>query len=197
MRGTNRWWILLLAVVLLATSACTENDLDESEASVVLEILGINNPPVTGEVELGTCSITMSLQCLDNNNCPEGEVCILPPPGGGCEITDWTVNVANKPLNEAGMETPFNDIVVRRVLASYTNLDGSLYAPDRWIPVGATIEANSMGGMTFAPIAFDDLTVDNTTINVRLGFDALTVSGEDVEVAGGQGTQLFIEDCIP
>jgi hypothetical protein len=197
MRGTNRWWILLLAVVLLAASACTENDLDESEASVLLEVLGVSNPPVTGEVELGTCSITVSLTCLDNNNCPEGEVCILPPGGSVCEITDWTASLANKPLNEAGMESPFNDIVVSRVVASYLNLDGSAYAPDRSIPVGATIQANSIGTIAFAPIAFDDLTADNTTINVVLGFDAVTVSGEDVEVAGGQGTQLFIEDCIP
>jgi len=198
MRGTNRWWILLLAVVLLAATACTENDLDESEASVVLEILGISNPEVQGDTGgAGQCTGDPSIPCLDNQICADNQAGTCDFPDALCTVTDWTVSVANQPLNDAGLESPFNDIVVISVIISYFNLDGSNYAPDRTVPIGATIRAGSIGTMTFAPIAFDDISTDNTTVNLILAFDAVTVSGEDVEVAGGNGAQLFIEDCIP
>jgi hypothetical protein len=198
MRGTNRCWILLLAVVLLAATACTENDLDESEASVVLEILGISNPEVQGDTGgAGQCTGDPTIPCLDNQTCIDNQAGVCDFPDAACTVTDWSVSVANRPLNDAGLDSPFNDIVVISVVISYLNLDGSNYAPDRTVPIGATVTAGSVGTVTFAPIAFDDISTDNTTVNLVLGFDAVTVSGEDVEVAGGNGAQLFIEDCIP
>jgi hypothetical protein len=95
------------------------------------------------------------------------------------------------------VESPFNDVVVNAITVSYVTLAGGAYAPTRIIPIGQTLEANGQGTLTFAPIAFDDLTVDNTTVNVVMRFNAETVSGNAVETVGGNGTQLFIEDCIP
>lgn len=195
MRGRNRWWILVLAVVVLGITACTENDLDESEANVVLEITGINNPAVTGDIGAGTCSLNAAIICLDNSDCVDQAA-------GFCEfalctVADWVVDVRNQPLNEGGMESPFNDIVVSSVRLTYLNIDGSSYAVDSIVPLSATIEANGTGVISFAPIAFNDLTTDNTTINVLFAFVAQTVAGQAVNIAGGTGAQLFIEDCLP
>jgi len=52
MRGKNRWWILWLAAAVLVAPACSENDLDESDADVILEVMGFSAPAVTGEVVL-------------------------------------------------------------------------------------------------------------------------------------------------
>jgi hypothetical protein len=186
----------MLAVALLGVAACTENELDESDADVILEILGITNPSVTGQVELGTCSVSGN-DCLTIDDCPIGEFCDLPVVPGECLITEWSVSLSNKPLNEGGVETPFNDIVVNTVTITYTTQGGAMYAPARTVQLGTVIQASSNGTVTFAPITFDDLSADNTTINLGLLFSADTVSGNAVSVFGGTGAQLFIEDCIP
>jgi len=51
--------------------------------------------------------------------------------------------------------------------------------------------------LSFAPIAFDDLFADNTTVNLGLTFNAVTVAGQDVDVAGGVNSKLSIEGCLP
>ncbi len=194
MRGPNRRWILLLAMVLLAGAGCTENDLDESEADVLLEILSVTNPPITGEAEFGNCSVSVALQCLDNNNCPEGEVCILPPGGSECVITEWSVTFANKPLSSGASTTPYNDVVVENLTLTY---DDGAYAGAQVLAIGQVIEADSTGTITFFPIAIDEVAADNTTVAVGMTFTAKTVTGLSVFVAGGTGSQLLIEDCLP
>jgi hypothetical protein len=182
-------------------SSCTENDLDESEADVVLEILGITNPAVTGNVGTSTCSIS-GADCVVDADCQVGQnggVC-LPPPTGTCLVSDWTVNFVNKPLSAGGVETPFNDIVVSSVTIAYVNLDGTPYGPPpRTFAVGSTIEADSQGTGQFQPIAFQDIGVDNTTIALVLSFNAQSVAGHKVDVVGlgTAGVQLSIEDCAP
>ena len=197
MRGRNRWWILGLAVVLLGAPACTENNLDESEANVILEILGVNNPEVTGDIGAGSCSLNPAIICLDNSDCVDQLAGFCEFPNALCTVADWVVDMANQPLNEGGATSPFNDVVIYSVTLTYVNIDGSPYAAPRIVPINATIQAGATGSVSFAPIAFDDLTVDNTTVNVLMTFVAQTVSGHAVTIAGGTGAQLFIEDCLP
>ena len=96
----------------------------------------------------------------------------------------------------------FNDIIVSSVTMSYTLTDGvTPYGAGGifLVPLSATIPANSTGSIVFAPIGFDELFAggDNTTINVSIAFSAITVAGQTVNIAGGTGAQLFIEDCLP
>ena len=192
----KKWCVLLLAALALAATACTSNDVDESEADSVLEVLTIDNPPVTGEINNGTCSIS-GTECLTNDNCPDFETCIPPIVAGECVVTEWSATVANKPLNEGGDVTPFNDITVTSVTISYTNPDGSTYAPTRTIPVSATIEAGATAQLTFFPIALGDLAASGVTVYVQLDFNAESVVGNEVETAGLGGEQLVIGTCAP
>ena len=193
MRGRNRWWILWLAVVLLAVPACTENDLDESDSDVVLEVVNATTPPVTGDVVLGTCSLS-GTDCLTTDNCPEGEVCNLPPPGSSeCLIPQWSFNLANRPWSSGAIESPYNDVVMDRVDVVYTWSDASVTTGSIGL-AGVTIPANGQVNVSFYPIGTDDFLFDDTIVNLGLRFLGDTIAGQDVDFVAN--AQLFIEDCM-
>jgi hypothetical protein len=192
MRGRNRWWILWLAAVLLLAPACTENDLDDSDSDVVLEVVTSSTPPVTGEVQLGSCSLSGN-ECLTSDNCPEGETCILPPPGSSeCLIAEWNFNLANQPLSEGAIESPYNDIVMNRVEIDYNWSDGSTATTVIGLG-GVTVPANGTASVTFYPIAQENFLFDDTTVALDMNFVGQTIAGQDV--ARSAAAELFIEDC--
>ena len=198
MRRPNRWWILCALAVMLAVPACTENNLDESDADVILQILGVVNPPI--ESEPGECQNDTSKICqndgdcpLDNTGTPTGP-CILPLEA--CTISEWSVSMLNSPLNEGGSEGPFNDIVVISLDLMY-DWDDALGVPgdptSASIPVGQTILAGSGGTVNFFPIAVQDIAADQTTVSVTMVFRGQTVSGH--AVASATGALLSIQNC--
>ena len=200
MRNSNRWWMICMLAALLVVSGCTDNSLDESEADVILKVLGISDPVV--EAELGECQNDSSIQCgvdgdcpLDNLNNPTGPCILSPEP---CTISEWSISMANEALNSSGSVSPFNDVVVDSVVISYDWESGVPVTPDRTVILGQVIEAGASGSVSFFPITFGDLVEDNTTVGLTFQFKAFTISGHNpVMVFGGQGNDLFIENgCV-
>jgi hypothetical protein len=182
---------------LLAVPACTENDLDEGDQDVVLEITSFNTPPVTGEIELGFCQLTPAIDCLNNNNCPIGDICVLPPGGGECLITPWTLGLTNMPLSEGAGESPFNDVLVHSVDITYDWSPLAIPTFTRTIGLGGVaIPAAGSGTVTFFPITFNDIAADDTGVDLIMRFNASTVAGIGVNMPPAT-VLLLIDDCIP
>jgi len=196
MRKSIRWWMVALVALLLLVPSCTSNNLDESDADVILKVLSINNPKVEGE--LGTCQGDNSKECENDGDCPpiDGEPtgpCLLPPEP--CTITEWSVTMENEALNPNGEASPYNDIEVLNVAISYVWATGD-QTPTRHVDIGKVIEAGSTGSVSFFPITPADLVADNTSVELKFTFNAQTISGHHpVSVFGGQGDTLIIENC--
>ena len=198
MRRANRWSILCAVVVLLAVPSCTENDLYESEADVVLQILSVTSPPI--ESDDGECQNDTSIICnvdgdcpLDSTGAPTGP-CVLPLEP--CTITEWSLSLLNSPLNEGGGSSPFNDIIVQTIEFTYDWDDLLGVDPDpstATIPIGQTILANGGGTISFFPISVQDVAADETTVSVTMVLRGVTVAGH--EVANATGALLSIENC--
>jgi len=166
----------VLAAVLLAAVACTGNALDNgSSPDVVIEVVTLENSPVTGQAAEGVCTL---------------------------EVVDWTATIANLPKNSlaGGESVPYNDVLMRDVTIEYYDFDDNdranlLFGP-RVVGLGdVAIPADSTNSISFAPIAFQDLeTVQlGSTLNLVLTFRAITVEGTSIRDAVDR--QLFIEDC--
>ena len=196
MRRPNRWWVVCTLAVLLAVPACTENDLDEGDQDVVLEITSFNTPPVTGEIELGFCQLSPAIPCLNNNNCPIGDVCDLSVISGECNIPAWSFGLANLPLSEGASESPFNDVILNNLVIFYDWPDPIVDFSRTIGLFGVVIPAGGNGTIQFPPISTADLIDDDTAVSLTLTIDARTVAGIDVNMPPAQGT-LFIADCIP
>ena len=202
MRGFKKLsWISLLGLALLVVPGCTDSDLDDPDTgNVVLEILNIDNPAITGDEELGTCTNpdpgvpASGRECLTNFDCPEGEFCDLPASPEGCTITEWTANMANVPKTDLATTQPFNDMVVKYVDITYRWADGE--ESERTANLGVTIPAGSTASATFWPITPELLRMDTTTVQLDMRFHAQTLDGEDVNDARS-GSELFIENCLP
>jgi hypothetical protein len=196
MRKSRALWLLVGAVGLLGL-ACTGNDLDDGDtADVVLLVTQMQTGPVSGQAEVGTCSITTAVQCLDNSDCPINEACILPIAGAECTIPEWQLQLVNKPKSEKATFSPFSDIELRSIDTVYTDPISGALLFTRSFPISGLVNANNgTASVAFEPITFNDLTVDNTTLNLSAVVRGQTVGGDGVEAIFG--AQLFIEDCIP
>lgn len=166
--------IATLAALLTVAGACTSDTLDNGGgADVIMEILVLDNPPVTATLDEAT------------------QVCTF-------TIEDWNVDIANEPKNALAL-APFNDLVLIRVVINYTWLSGpggGLSTPQRIVGLGGvTIPAATSGQVTFSPIAFDDLSLANAgrTANLILTFEARTVEGTPVSRTVLR--QLNVEAC--
>ena len=198
MRRPNRWWVVCTLAVMLAVPACTENDIDEGDQDVVLEITSFDAPAVTGEVEIGFCQNNPLIPCLNSNNCPFGDVCILSAVGGECTINPWTFGLENKPLSEGAGESPFNDIVLNSLDIAYDFPPLGSTDFTRTIGLGSVvIPAAGSGTISFPPITGADIIPNtSTSVNLTLTFDARTVAGIRVDMPPPTVT-LFIADCFP
>lgn len=192
MRRSKLLWAILLIVGALGVASCADSNIDDGDAAdILLQVLGVNNPAITGNVDLGTCSIS-GTDCLTNDNCPIGEVC-NPPIAGDCTIAEWSVQMDNVPKSSGAGTSPFNDVV----LATVTIMYSGGYAADVVLPLGVTIPADSSASVSFFPLSIADLTAggDNTSVDLTMLFAGVTISGDSVAVA--TAAQLIIEDCIP
>ena len=176
MLNRKPWMTLILAAVLLAGAACTGNSLDNgSSPDVVIEVVTLQNDPVTANEEEGLCTL---------------------------EVVDWTATIQNNPKNSlAGAESvPFNDVVMVYVDIEYYASDDYERANMLWGPrrVGlgdVAIPAAASNTVTFAPISFEDLdlVLPGTTLNLKLTFYAYTIEGNTITDTVDR--QLFIEGC--
>jgi len=166
----------ILAAVLLAAAACTGNELDDaSSPDVVIEVMTLENSPVTAQQAEG------------------GEGCTL-------EVMDWTATIESIPKNSLGGTTPYNDVVMPSVIITYYDHDDNdrttpLFGP-RVVGLGdVTIPAGASNTVSFAPISFQDLegVTLGSTLNLVLTFQAITVEGTTIRDTVDR--QLFIEEC--
>jgi hypothetical protein len=187
--------LALLATTVVLVAGCVSGSLDSGGGGdVLLAITEIDNPPITGDVDLGTCSIS-GADCFTNANCPEGEVCNPPVVTGECTISEWSAELSNEPLNP-NATPPLSDVFVYSVTLNYFLVDGVTPAgiPERVVPVSVTVPTAGSATVEFFPLAVGDLTTDNVTINVTIRFTGVDNSQESVSVMGGE--QLLIEDCM-
>jgi hypothetical protein len=172
MLKNTKWYLPMLAAVLLVTAACTSDALDDGTgADVVLEVVSLENPPVTAQQAQG---------------------------GVGCTLTveDWTATLEAAPKNSLAGTPPFNDIILIDVVITYDWIDPGLSTPTRTVGLGDTrIPAGGISSVTFAPIAFDDLDIaqQGHTANLSLLFRARTVEG--TTIGDTVSRQLFVEVC--
>jgi len=175
MLRSKKYLMPLLAAVLLVAASCTNDALDNGTgADVVLEVVNLDNPAVTAQqAQAGG--------------------------GGSCTllVEDWTASIQASPKNSLAGATPFNDLTLHTVTVTYAWIDPTIVTPTRVIGLGdATVPAGGTAAVTFAPIAFDDLTdvMQGHTANLSLVFDATTVEGTHVRSTVQR--QLFVEICV-
>ncbi len=202
MRRPNLWWILL-GIAVLAAPGCSDSDIDEGDsANVLLQILEIDNPPVQGSVQVGSCSVT-SAPCLDSADCDPNDptdICVIGPTTAECVITEWSATLQNKPKTDLAIETPFNDIVLQDVTISYTWENGFVMDAVT-VPLGITIPANTSKVVTFFPLTADDLAALQDSLPTPIPLSAtltMTFRGQledGVDLSRTAGTQLLVEAC--
>jgi hypothetical protein len=172
MLKNTKWYIPVLAAVLLVTASCTNDALDNGTgADVVLEVVSLENPPVTAQQAQGGVGCTL-------------------------EVEDWTASIEAAPKNSLAGTAPFNDIILHDVTVTYNWIDAALSTPTRVVGLGDTrIPAGGVSSVTFAPIAFDDLDIaqQGHTANLDLTFRATTVEG--TTITSTVNRQLFVEVC--
>jgi hypothetical protein len=192
MERSKLLWVSLLVMVLLTTAACTDSDLDDPDTgNVVLEVLGISNPAITGG--FGVCTNTIpAVTCIVDSDCPALEICTIGP-DAFCTVTEWTASLENVPKTADATTSPFNDVFIADASIHYTWADGTEF--DRVKAISATIKAGSTGSVTFFPISQDDIINLGTTVDLRITFNAEILDGTDISARGG--ATLFIENCVP
>ena len=172
MLRTKTCLALSVAVLLLAVTGCTNDDLDDSgSADVVLEIETLENPPVSAT--------------LDSTS----GACIF-------QVSDWRFGARNLPKNDLAGESGFNDISMTQVTITYQWIGGAV-TPQRVVGLGGIIiPVNGTASLELQPIAFDDLNggLQGSTANLTMLFEGVTVEGSRVSQTVGR--QLFIEGCI-
>ena len=163
----------------------------------MLEILGLENPAVTGEAsDTGICSISLTV-CASAADCDVGQG-LCEAEGASFGVEDWSASLLVAPKNvlSGSDSAPFNDVILQTVRITYDWLDSSLSTPTRTVGLGnTTIPAGGTSSVIFAPVAFDDLSLDlaGRTANLTLEFTAKTVEGTTITDTAGR--QLFVESC--
>ena len=162
--------LALSALVALAALTSCNSELDDADGpNVVLEAENVIIPPVNGTFDetTGICTFT---------------------------ITNATATFRNKPKNEEGASSPFNDIVLRNVLVSYDWGPGNAPQADGTFGMGGTVPADGTAPGQFAVVSGNDLVLHEGQIaSLVLTFVGRTVSGESISTTTG-GT-LAVGTC--
>lgn len=175
MRVSRSVSIVPAVLLLVMATACTSGGLDDGDgADVVLQMVSLQNDPVTAQ-----------LQGQAGN-----QTCTL-------EVVDWTGVAGAAPLSEpAGEGTPFNDIILYSVTIEYDWIDDVATTPTRVVGLGnIVVPVGGTNSFSFAPLDFQALTNDiiGQTANLTLTFRARTTEGEVTPQVVSR--QLFVEAC--
>jgi hypothetical protein len=164
--------IMALGACLMVAAGCSSSPLDNPGADVVLQVSALDAPPVTVQDENGVCLAT---------------------------IQPWSVEFINVPKSEGAITSPYNDITVRSMTASYTWQDvvvgGPISTTLALIGAPATVPADSTQDVNFFPLLAQhfNATMLSTTANMFVTVDAVTATGDQVGVSFTG--QLFVEGC--
>jgi hypothetical protein len=162
--------LALSALVALAALTSCNSDLDDPDGpNVILEAENIVIPPVNGATDetTGICTFT---------------------------ITNATATFRNRPKNEAGASSPFNDIMLQTVHVSYEWGPGNAPQADAVFGLGGTVPADASSPAQFAVVSGNDLVLHEGQIaSLILTFVGRTVSGESISTTTG-GT-LAVGTC--
>jgi hypothetical protein len=194
MRGPNYLWILWLAAALVLAPACTENDLDESDADVFLTMVGNSQPAVeAGDVQ-GFCSGNNTIECNNDLTCSDQGLgfCVFVPTSG-CDVKEWSITFQNNPINDGAIESDLNGAVVESLVITYPPATG---LSPLLVRIGLTIPVGGTGTLLFRPILQQEITVDGVDIAVDFTWQAESVAGQEIEVIGANGGVLRIEECL-
>jgi len=202
MRSTNRWWTCLGLIGILVTAGCASGSIDDPDsAHVYLRLDQLDTPAVTGSIQgSGTCSGDPSIPCTSDFVCASAQ-----PAAGFCQnipcvrtINEWTANLSNIPKNSEAITSPFNDIILDRLLITYSPPLSGVSSQVVGLG-GVSIPADGTGSVSFAPIIFQALAtipIDaSTTTNLSLVFQGHTPVNDDI-TGGPSSVQLFIEQCF-
>ncbi len=103
----------LFAVLILLAGGCN-GAVDDPDANVILEVVVTESPAITGQ---------------DDGS-------------GGCmfTITEWSADFLNQPKNDSATTSPYNDIIIRSWIVSYSwpGNAGIIPPPDRLLPSPGT-----------------------------------------------------------
>ncbi len=206
----SKTWISLMLVVFVMTAACTNNGLDNADApNTVLEVVTLDNPPITGQILAGTCSLDETRICVSDLAClpdpgqgiPDGGICEIDPTEEGCQLEEWSVSLGNVPKSDLATTSPYNDIVMQSVTVNYA-WDVPFANGPVTFPMAGTIQPEGTLNSTFFPITNADLSLlgDSLTPPIAVtGFLTMTFRGTMVDgspVVVTTGEQLFVEACF-
>ena len=170
MLGKTRILLAVAAVAALAVvPSCNSNIDNTSSGDVVLEVENVTIPPVTEAVD------QVTLQCV-------------------VTLTNSTGTFKNKPKNSLATSSPFNDIILKDVIVTYTWDDGAGVTGPSTFGVGGAVPANGQSTAQFAVVNAGDLTGrDGHTAALSLTFEGETVAGKTVTVT--TGGSLVVGSC--
>lgn len=111
--------------------ACNSALDDPDTADVVLEVVTITAQPIEAQDDgSGVCIFT---------------------------VQDWNAQLRNEPKSELATQSPFGDIRLVRIDATYDWGSDGTVEQSRVLPVSGTVPAGGTQAVQFTPITFDDL----------------------------------------
>ena len=167
---TKRILALFALVVLASLTSCNSGLDDPDGPNVVLEAENLVIPPVNGTTD------TTSGICTFN-------------------VTNANATFRNRPKNEAGATSPFNDVVLLSVHVSYDWGPGNAPQADADFGLGGTVPANGTATAQFAVVGGNDLILhEGQVASLILTFSGRTVSGEAISTT--TGSTLAVGTCL-
>jgi len=186
---------------MLVIAGCAIGSIDDPDsAPVYLRLDSLETPAVTGSVQgSGTCSGNPTIPCTSDFVCSSAQ-----PAAGFCQnipcvrtINEWTADLTNLPKNSLAITSPFNDIILDRLLITYEPALSGLTSQVVGLG-GVTIPADSTATVMFAPIAMqalEEIPFDQSiTVDLTLVFEGRTPGNASIE-SSPVTEGLFIEKC--